>query len=173
MYPLISLLFILCKCKNLVSSIEYKWILCRPIPNRRTLNRYFVFIKLLGGGSTSTCCHDSKDSYVNFFTLIDINKFANMVVYLLPRFWWKEIVSTKIFRCPTRIIIGLAYWHLFNCNMKVWEVIISGIIWDISLQNKNIGSRRIHLIGFASWNDCQTKQCVRDSLLFHECTKND
>ena len=31
--------------------------------------------------------------------------------------------------------------------MKVWEVIISGIIWDISLQNKNIGSRRIHLIG--------------------------
>ena len=32
--------------------------------------------------------------------------------------------------------------------MKVWELIISGIIWSVSLfnQNKKVDSQRIHLI---------------------------
>ena len=46
-------------------------------------------IKLLGRGGTSTCCHDSKKvSHMNFLTLM--NKFANMLVYVIQRWRSKE-----------------------------------------------------------------------------------
>ena len=77
-----------------------------------------------------------------------------------------EIVSNEIYRCATRSITGLAYWHSFNGKMKVWEVIILGIIWSIALfnQNKNIGSQRFLLIGLrhetiVKWSDACAIVC--------------
>ena len=64
-----------------------------------------------------------------------------------------------------------------------------GILTLISLQDEGVGSDyfRNHMgyltseqkywftktsfDRFASWNDCQMKRCVRDSLLFHDSTK--